>query len=25
VVSEHAFKEDGFILRIRDVRECPAA
>lgn len=23
VVSEHAFTEEGFVLRIRDVRECP--
>ena len=23
VVAEHTFREDGFILRIRDVRECP--
>jgi hypothetical protein len=23
VVAEHAFREEGFILRIRDVRECP--
>ncbi|MCU0865037.1 MAG: hypothetical protein MUC36_14705 [Planctomycetes bacterium] len=23
VTAEHSFREDGFILRIRDVRECP--
>lgn len=23
VVAEHPFREDGFVLRVRDVRECP--
>lgn len=23
VVAEHAFREEGFVLRVRDVRECP--